>query len=150
MQKQLIYNLTDLTSALNNTDTKTDYENILSQIRFTFKDIEHLCFWDADNYSKINVGDGEHFELNLICWEAQQQSIIHQHLNEKSWIYVLKGEITEKVYQPINGYGQFKLNGEAILTPRKSSHLTFDKNIHHQLTNSNATRSVSLHLYIKK
>lgn len=149
MTEANIYNLSELTAVLKSTSNNHDYNKVLSKIRFNFKDIEHLCFWDAENYSKINVGEGDNFELNLICWEPHQQSLIHQHLNEKSWIYVLKGEITEKVYQPINGSGKFKLNGEAILTPRKSSHLTFDKNIHHQLTNSNATRSVSLHLYVK-
>ena len=149
MTNNLIYNLNDLTSALNNTEHETDYADILSRIRFNFKDIEHLCFWDAEHYSKINVGEGENFELNLICWEAQQKSLIHQHLNEKSWVYVIKGEITERTYQPLNGSGKFNLSGETILTPRKSSHLTFEKNLHHQLSNSNATRSVSLHLYIK-
>lgn len=149
MKEVNIYNLTELTSVLKNTDKDCDYSKILSKIRFNFKDIEHLCFWDSDHYSKINIGEGENFELNLICWEAQQQSLIHQHLYEKSWIYVIKGEITEKIYNPINGSGNFNLNGETILTPRKSSHLAFNKSLHHQLTNSNPTRSVSLHLYIK-
>ncbi|MDF1673986.1 MAG: cysteine dioxygenase family protein [Vicingaceae bacterium] len=149
MTQNLIYNLNDLTSALNNTENEADYDDILSKIRFNFKDIEHLCFWDAEHYSKINVGEGENYELNLICWESQQQSKIHQHLNEKSWIYVIKGEITEKTYHPINGSGNFDLKGETILTPRKSSHLTFNKNLHHHLANSNPTRSVSLHLYVK-
>lgn len=149
MIKSSIYNLTELTSVLKNTDNKLDYGKILSKIRFSFKDIEHLCFWDADNYSKINIGEGENFELNLICWEPHQESLIHQHHNEKSWIYVLKGEITEKTYLPINCSGNFNLKGTTILTPRKSSHIEFDKDIHHQLINSNATRSVSLHLYVK-
>lgn len=149
MTQNLIYTLNDLTSALNNTEHETDYADILARIRFNFKDIEHLCFWDAEHYSKINVGEGANYELNLICWESQQKSAIHQHLNEKSWIYVIKGEITEKIYYPINGAGKFDLNGETILTPRKSSHLTFDKDLYHQLDNSNATRSVSLHLYVK-
>lgn len=149
MTRPIIYNLTELTSSLKNIDNKLDYGKILSKIRFSFKDIEHLCFWDADNYSKINIGDGDNFELNLICWEPQQESLIHHHLNEKSWIYVIKGEITEKTYEPISGSQNFKLIDETILTPRKSSHIEFDKNIHHQLINSNATRSVSLHLYVK-
>lgn len=149
MTETNIYNLSELTAALKNVEDKSNYNNVLAKIRFNFKDIEHLCFWDAEHYSKINVGEGDNFELNLICWEPHQESLIHQHNNEKSWIYVIKGEITEKTYHPINGSGKFTLDGETILTPRKSSHLTFDKKLHHQLSNSNATRSVSLHLYVK-
>ncbi len=147
--KPNIYNLSDLTKVLNEMGHTIDYPQLFNKIRFTFKDIEHLCFWDAENYSKINVGEGANYELNLICWEPHQQSLIHQHLNEKSWIYVIKGQITEKVYLPINGSGKFNLSGETILTPRKISHLSFSKNLYHKLSNSNSTRSVSLHLYIK-
>lgn len=149
MTEANIYNLSELTSVLKNTDSNFNYNELLSKIRFNFKDVEHLCFWDADNYSKINVGEGDNFELNLICWETHQQSKIHQHQKEKSWIYVIKGEITEKRYHSINGSGKFALDGETILTPRKLSHINFEKNMHHQLINSNPTRSVSLHLYIK-
>ena len=146
MTNSNIYSLTDLTQALK---TTSNYEELFSRIRFNFKDIEHLCFWDADNYSKINVGDGDNFELNLICWEAQQHSLIHRHVNEQSWIYVLKGEIAEKTYQPINGSGKFQLSGETLLTPRKFSHINFGEQLHHELVNPSATRSVSLHLYVK-
>lgn len=149
MIKSSIYNLTELTSVLKNAKNSLDYAKILAKIRFGFKEIEHLCFWDADNYSKINIGEGENFELNLICWEPHQASLIHPHLNEKSWIYVIKGEITEKIFQPINGSGNFNLKGETVLTPKKCSHIEFDKDIYHQLLNSNTTRSVSLHLYVK-
>ena len=149
MREANIYNLSELTSALKNTDKATDFNKVLAKIRFNFNDIEHLCFWDAENYSKINIGEGDNFELNLICWEPHQHSLIHRHLNEKSWIYVIKGQITEKTYYPINGSGKFNLSGETILMPRKSSHIKFDNNLHHELINSNATRSVSLHLYVK-
>lgn len=140
-----LYNLDDLKNALTANDSS--YESILNRIRFNFKDIEHLCFWDADNYSKINIGEGKNYELVLICWEKEQHSPIHQHGYEEAWTYVLKGEITEKKYQPVNGSGCFNLDSEIKLDPRKFSSLR-NNGIQHELINSFNGRSVSLHLYV--
>ena len=148
MNKVNIYNLNDLTSVLNNADSSTNYEDLLSKIRFNFKDIEHLCFWDAENYSKINIGSGNNYELVLICWENCQESQIHNHEVEKAYTYILKGEITEKIYHPINGGGNFNLKGEKLLKPKKISCLVHSPEEHHKLQNTFNGRSVSLHLYV--
>jgi cysteine dioxygenase len=127
----------------------TDYTKLLDKIRFSFKDIEHLCFWDSDDYSKINVGSGDNFKIDLICWENDQESVIHDHSEKEAWTYIIKGELTEKRFEPVNGYGEFNLIGQNILAHRKTSCLKNDDNLKHKLINSFQGRSVSLHLYLK-
>ncbi|MCB0401900.1 MAG: cysteine dioxygenase family protein [Flavobacteriales bacterium] len=149
-QSDKIFNLNQLTDALNQADGgDATYEFIMGNIRFGFKDIEHLCFWDADFYSRINIASGSNYSLDLICWEKQQHSPIHNHEKDRAWFYILKGEITEKLYKPINGSGHYEFEAEKILAPRRSSHLNHGGERYHELVNSNSGRSVSLHLYVK-
>lgn len=148
--KSNIYNLTDLTSALNDVSGKSNLPKLFGKIRFNFKDIEHLCFWDDENYSKINIGSGNNYELFLICWEKQQKSPIHNHDESiESWSYLVKGEITEKVFEQNEDSEDFKLLKETVLSNRKASSLKHTKNLYHSFFNSFNGRSVSLHLYIK-
>jgi len=147
--KKHIYNLPELILALNVSNLDTEFTNLLNKIRFNFKDIEHLCFWDADSYSKISIGSGTNYELVLICWENMQESLIHNHNLEQAWTYILKGEITEKIYDHISDKEIFNLKEEKILYPKKISFLNQSNEIYHQLINSYKGRSVSLHLYIK-
>jgi cysteine dioxygenase len=147
--KPTIYNLADLTNALNEVEHREEYPQLFNKIRFTFKDIEHLCFWDADNYSRINIGQGKNYELVLICWENNQQTLIHHHHAVQACTYIIKGEITEKIFHPINGSGKHVLKGEKILIPRKVFCLDQVSSDQHQLINSFNGRSVSLHLYVK-
>ena len=151
--KSNIYNLTDLTKALDNINDTSDLSQLLNKIRFNFKDIEHLCFWDNENYSKINIGSGKNYDLFLICWEKQQQSSIHNHEDTiESWSYLLKGKVTENVFErnrnSLNSEN-FKLLKETVLTNSKTSSLKHIKNLYHSFTNSFNGRSVSLHLYVK-
>ncbi len=148
--KDTIYNLTELKHALDvKKGAETNYEFILNNIRFNFKDLEHLCFWDPDNYSRINIATGDDYSLDLICWEKEQHSPIHNHAKDKAWFYILKGELTEKLYKPINGSGHYNLEAEKILSPKKISHLNHGGSLYHELVNSLNGRSVSLHLYVK-
>ena len=148
--KSNIYNLTHLTKALDDINDASDLSLLLNKIRFNFKDIEHLCFWDDENYSKINIGSGKNYELLLICWEKEQQSPIHNHEDTvESWSYLLKGEVTEKVFECNTDSEGFKLLKETVLTNRKISSLKHTKNLYHSFTNSFNGRSVSLHLYVK-
>lgn len=141
-----IYNLSDLTVALEKLD-KSNPGQLLSKIRFNYKDIEHLCFFDADHYSRINIGSGQNYSVDLICWEKEQHSPIHNHEDDHAWTYILKGQITEKLYTPENE-GKFNLKEEIILPQNDVSHLN-NGAIFHELVNTFNGRSVSLHVYIK-
>jgi len=142
-----IYNLKGLDEALALKSEEVTYVQILSSIRFNFKEIEPLCFWDADNYSKINIGNGDNHELVLICWENNQYSKIHKHNNKEAFTYVLKGELTEHVFS--RSAENLTSEKTTVLSQKDISSIIKKSNKEHQLINSYNGRSVSLHLYIK-
>ena len=145
--KLKIYNLKDLINALKAKAINESYSTILNEIQFSFKDIEHLCFWDSDNYSKISIEKGELYELVLICWEKEQQSPIHGHNLDEAWSYILKGELTEEIY--LSAEENSELDSTNILSTKKISCIKRDSKKVHRLINSYNGRSVSLHLYKK-
>ena len=147
MNRTNIYNLKDLDDALKAKSEDFTYAEILSGIKFNFKEIEHLCFWDAESYSKINIGNGSNYELVLICWEKNQSSPIHNHEEQEAYTYVLKGKLTEDVFKEVGV--SVKPEKSKILARRDISALTDQQEKGHRLTNSYSGRSVSLHLYIK-
>ncbi|MGB0882777.1 MAG: hypothetical protein ACPGSO_07460 [Vicingaceae bacterium] len=148
MDKIYIKNLKDLGLVLKSKPNDIAYDEILKSIQFNYKEIEHLCFWDADNYSKINVGSGLNYELVLICWEKNQQSTVHRHNCDEAFSYVLKGELTENVYQISNGNERSLMH--SLTLPQESvSSISNVGNKEHQFVNSYKGRTVSLHLYIK-
>ncbi len=147
VNKTPLYNLKDLDLALKAKSEDVAYTDILSAIKFNFKEIEHLCFWDADNYSKINIGNGANYELVLICWEDSQQSQIHKHSENEAFTYVLKGELTEDIF---DGGNSASTAGRSIVLNRTDiSSLVNKSEKEHRFTNSYGGRSVSLHLYIR-
>jgi len=147
LTKANIYNLKELDDALKIKEEYLPYTQLLNSIRFNFKEIEHLCFWDAEDYSKINVGNGSNYELVLICWENNQQSKIHNHEGQDVFTYVVKGELTEEVFGGMNIDSDPEKT--TVLVKRDISILKNILNKEHRLTNSYHGRSVSLHLYIK-
>ncbi len=144
--KTKIYNLKDLINALKVKSDNDSYSENLNEIQFGFKGIEHLCFWDRDNYSKISVEKNEAFELVLICWEKEQQSPIHNHDIDEAWTYILKGELTEEVYQNNDNP---TLEDTLVLSQKNISSIKKEGGNVHRLINSYDGRSVSLHLYKK-
>jgi len=142
-----IYNLKSLISALKIITPNDSYTKIMSEINFGFKEIEHLCFWDNDNYSKISIEKDELYELVLICWEKEQQSPIHKHNLTEAWTYILKGELTEKIY--VGTEKNPPLENTIILTQKDISSIKKESKKVHRLINSYNGRSVSLHLYKK-
>lgn len=145
--KSKIYNLKDLINSLKNKDNNNSYSEILNKIQFGFKDIEHLCFWDRDNYSKIRIEDDEHFELVIICWEKGQQSPIHSCGVDEAWIYIVKGELAEDIYS--GNKENPNLENTIVLSRKDISSAKKESNKAHRLTNSYDGRSVSLRLYKK-
>lgn len=143
MKKLNIHSLEDLILALNNSAEGVSCSQILNQINFGFEEIEPLCFWDVDQYSKIQIGNGDDYELVLICWGRGQRSEIHNHEVSEAWTYLLKGELTEEVYSNNNLERNNKLTPQSITLLRRK-----DKK-QHRFTNSFNGTSVSLHIYYK-
>jgi cysteine dioxygenase len=141
--KPKIYNLKDLTEALRNKQDADSYQEIFDNIQFGFKEIEPLCFWESDNYSKIFIEKDDKYELVLICWEKGQQSPIHDHQFSLACTYILKGELTEEIYTQDNPP---VLEQKIKHTHKNFSCLNEVNKKNHRLINSFHGRSVSFQL----
>lgn len=141
MGNNSIASLKDLIECLGDDVSYKSYGGVLTNIRFDYSEIEHLCFWDQDNYSKITLEKTNRYELALICWEKGQQSSVHNHNNDEAWTYVVKGELTEVLFED-----GIEVDSK-VLKKRKISTLIHHPHRMHQLTNSFNGRTVSLHVY---
>jgi cysteine dioxygenase len=142
--KPKIYTLKDLTETLKNKKDSDSYQEIFNKIQFGFKEIEHLCFWDSDNYSKIFIEKDNKYELVLICWEKGQKSPIHSHQFSLACTYILKGELTEEIYSQSD-------TSPILEKTIKHGHKNFsclikENKKNHRLINSSHGRSVSFQL----
>jgi len=136
-----INSLKDLLQALKDEANYQTYADVLKNVRFSYGEIEHLCFWDPENYTKITIEKNDKYELALICWEKGQQSAIHNHNNLEAWTYIVKGELTEELFE-----NEASINSN-VLGRRRMSTLLNHEQKKHRLSNSFDGRSVSLHLY---
>lgn len=82
------------------------------------------------------------WELILILWGPGSQTKIHGHNESKCWTQIVKGALTEKVYQ-----GEMpELISEHILVSGEN-HFIEDSIGSHQIINKSDEIVVSLHLY---
>lgn len=140
-KNQYIYNLKELITSLSNNSGTVSFKEILNKIRFSYKEMEPLCFWDSDNITEINIDENDQYNLKLICWEKGQQTTTFVNNHNEAWIYVLKGELIDEVYEETNENNFLTLSIKNLLNISKSGGK-------HKLSNAFDGRSVSLHLYI--
>ena len=144
-----INNLTELRKTLDSQINKEKYSEIINRINFKVKEIDPLCFWDPDGYSRINIERNKNYELTLMCWEQGQQTPIHNHNSQEGWIYVIDGELTEEVYYKGNGSQKLEKKHTNILKPKDTSYINDSIGVH-RIINSNKGRSISIHLHINE
>ncbi|MBT6439565.1 MAG: cysteine dioxygenase family protein [Flavobacteriales bacterium] len=121
------------------------YANLLQSIDFGAKEVEPLCFWNPEEYSRISIDKGDSFELVLMCWEPEQSTPIHNHNLLEGWIYVIDGQLTEESFIPANGKTT-TLKGKEVINSGDVSYINDELGVH-RVTNSHKGRTISLHLY---
>lgn len=96
-----------------------------------------------DTYNKIQLYNGDNFDIWLICWNVKQKSNIHDHPENGCVQKVLQGSLIETKYIKINNnYYKFtnKLsNGDVKYI--------CGKNGLHMLENINNIGAITLHIY---
>jgi len=103
-------------------------------------------FFEDQGYTRNLVHRCEEFELLLLCWEAGQESPIHDHAGMHCWMAVLEGGMQEVHYQqgaqntpPLEGRVQsFQCGQVAYIVDDIALHL---------VRPTGGERGVSLHLY---
>src|SRR5207247_9367573 len=55
--------------------------------------IKQYFFWRSDFYTRNLIYKDERFEMMAVCWESGQESVVHNHANQKCWMTVPVGKL---------------------------------------------------------
>jgi cysteine dioxygenase len=105
----------------------------------------YISFSDI-NYKRNLMCSSDNVDIYLICWKKGQRSKIHDHPEKGCIVYVLDGELIEKIYHKYEHHKYASYNDSKILTKNDSTY-NFGSNVLHQITATCDT--ISLHIYQK-
>jgi cysteine dioxygenase len=105
---------------------------------------ENFC---AGEYTRHLIHKDEHYEMILLCWDAHQQSPIHNHMDENCWMAVVDGIVEEVQYTP-TPEGPL-LEGKTTSLERGGVAYIHDDIALHLVRSGGGKRGASLHIYAK-
>ena len=138
--------INDLITALSEGE-RTTFSHIIQSVKFNPTDFEKFASWSSDCYTRNCIVNNDKYELILLCWEAGQQTPIHDHGGEECWVKIIEGEFKETIYQE-NKVGELKAIRSSFAKPNDVTYMK-DFMGFHALENVSNKKSMSLHLYAK-
>jgi cysteine dioxygenase len=121
---------------------------ILSAYSAAHEDWRAYAHFAPDAYTRNLVGRNAWYELLVLCWDAGQESPVHNHAGQNCWMAVLDGEIEEIHYHPAaDGRPGPLRRGNARRFGRGRCAFINDGIALHLVRPSGGQRGVSLHLY---
>lgn len=104
--------------------------------------MRYAWFDESHPYTRNLVAtDNETYTLLLLCWNAGQESPIHDHPCDGCWLQVLQGDVREVRYDK-----QLKMISDDTYQEGAVTWIT-DNDGYHKVGNPSNMPSVSLHLY---
>lgn len=141
-----ITSLNRLITVLKETEAE-NYVSIAKNMQLPLSDFEKYIHFKEDGYARNCIVKTDAFELILICWKGKDFTPVHCHNNQKCWVYMVDGNMTEL---------RFKQNEDGTLTETNklnivSGNLTYmdDSMGFHLLKNTSEQKAITLHLYMK-
>jgi len=139
----------DFLTSLRARDFKTNKLDIFLKNQTFLEDtfLPFIHFRD-DTYGRNLVYRNEHFELAVLTWLPGHRTPIHDHANQRCWMFIESGELTFKNYEsPTSETSPLVSLGRA--EKRKSgAHIYIDDDLAiHAITNASSKPAVSVHLY---
>lgn len=141
-----ITSLSRLIEVLKNSDAK-NYVAIAKNMNIPASDFEKFAFWKPEGYARNCIIKTPEFELILICWNEVDATPIHCHNEQKCWVYLIAGEMTELRYTSDEACNLTETNNLQM----KAGALTYmhDSMGFHLLKNGEEKKAMTLHLYMK-
>ena len=141
-----IKSLNKLIEVLKNSDAE-NYVTVAKNMNIPSSDFKKFAHWKDDSYARNCIIKTPEFELILICWKKGDATPIHGHNDQKCWVYLVEGEMTELRY---NSDDECNLS-ECNKLQMKTGDLTYmqDSMGFHLLENSQEQTAMTLHLYMK-
>jgi len=141
-----ITSLNRLTEVLQQSNAE-DYVKIAKNMSIPVSDFTQYAYWKEDGYARNCIIKTAAFELILICWKEGDSTPIHGHNNQKCWVYLVDGNMTEIRYQKDDQENLTECNKMQI----SAGNLTYmhDNMGYHLLKNALEKKAMTLHLYMK-
>lgn len=141
-----IKTIEELKGVLNNHDENVGYLEIMKNIEIPYDQFEQYFFWKEEHYTRNSIIKNETYELLLICFEAGQDSPIHDYDSKEAWIHILRGNLKEEKYKKLDDETLERVS-TVTLTPNDFSYMSGYVGLHRYI-NTFEGRTVSLHLYV--
>lgn len=138
----------DLIQALNQRQANESYLDIMKRMDIGLREWERFYTWTEDHYTRNCLAKTEDYELLLICYEAGQQTPIHDFNVQDGWIHTLQGELREQRFRFIPNTQKLEQVSSIKLGPNDYSYLSGKSGIHRYINTADC-RAVSLNLYAK-
>jgi cysteine dioxygenase len=124
--------------------------DLVHRLRLSDELIEsHTCFAEHQ-YARNLVCRTPAFELLVLCWKPGHESTIHDHAGSLNAISVFRGELTSRVFRPVDGRhvgaGPVEMTGEERVRPGQGW-IGVDRGGIHQLANTGAADLITVHVY---
>ena len=123
-----------------------ELDAILRSVDVTFEDVAAFARFDEDRYRRNLLREGHWYHVLVLCWRSGQRSPIHDHARSTCGLRVLRGSLTETVFEPAP-CGQIKaVRSQTLHAPEYV--VTADADIH-QVSNLEPAGHdlVTLHIY---
>jgi hypothetical protein len=112
---------------------------------FINNDINKFCYskaiFNLKKYNKIKLTDfsNDKFELIIICWDENSETLIHDHPDNGCVLYLIDGVLEEELYNK-----SLKLIKKSVYRPKNISYMHNVKGYHKIKCQQKA---ISLHIY---
>jgi cysteine dioxygenase len=140
------------------TDNDFTCDNVyqfLSENPVDAESISQYCFWNASFYTRNLIYKDDRFEMLAICWEAGQQSTVHNHAEQKCWMTVPVGRLKGQNFGVVESdesrnFCKLVETDSFELADCLSAKVELEEPIH-QILNlpEYGERAVSIHIYSK-
>lgn len=141
-----ITSLNRLIEVLKQSDAK-DYVSVAKKMDIPLSDFNKYAHWKDHGYARNCIFKCDEFELILICWNEGDDTPIHCHNDQKCWVYLVDGKMTEIRYKE-DEKGNLLESNRLEMTAGNLTYIE-DSMGFHVLKTSPHQKAMSLHLYMK-
>lgn len=122
------------------------YPAMIKAIDLGSEELEKVCYWKDDRYTRIRIYDTDCVEGLITCWPAGEEGPIHNYELQQGWVKVLKGELVLEYFR-INP--KVEMYSRKVIPEGEYAYLN-DSIGYHRFANRSDQRSVALHVYSDK
>ncbi|MBD3637527.1 MAG: cysteine dioxygenase family protein [Crocinitomicaceae bacterium] len=119
--------------------------DIMNQADIPASEFENYYTWNDNHYTRNRIAKTDKYEVLLVCWEAGQESAIHDFDSHEAWIHPICGQLREERYIQAKNSNELIKVSSVVLKKNDFSYMR-DVGIH-RYSNIYGARTVSLVIF---